>query len=114
MFRETGVPKTSVHHILRHEKRKKQILVHAMDKVNPDIPVEICEWVFTSDERKCFPDFIASSDKSLKFTGIGPRKIQGKKKNEQEIYQGCQCGVLCSRDLMGPHFFEATLQVATV
>jgi hypothetical protein len=51
--------------------------------------------------------------KSLRFTGIGPRKIQGKK-NEQEIYQGCQCGALFSRILTGPYFFEATLQGATV
>ena len=50
---------------------------------------------------------------SFKFTGIGPRKIQAKKKNEQVLYQGCQCGALCSRGLMGPHFFETTLQGAT-
>jgi len=50
----------------------------------------------------------------LKSAGIGPRKIQAKKKNEQVLYQGCQCGTLCSRGLMEPHFFEVTLQGATV
>lgn len=44
MFRETSVQKTSVHRILRHEKWKQQVLVHAMDKVNPDSPLEFCEW----------------------------------------------------------------------
>jgi hypothetical protein len=86
-----------------------------MDKVNPDSSVEFCVFFCTYDERESFPHSIASSDKvSFKFIGIGPRKIQAKKKNEQVLYQGCQCVALCSGGLMGPHFFEATLQGATV
>jgi hypothetical protein len=70
---ETGVPKTSVHGILWHERWKSylQRLINEINENGPDRRMEFCVWcVHTCDEREHLPDLIVCSDKVIfKFNG---------------------------------------------
>jgi hypothetical protein len=62
--RETGIPKTSVHRILRHVKYVTKLL-HVMNEDNPDCRMEFVSGFCTMrDKRESFPVVIIWSDKA--------------------------------------------------
>lgn len=73
MVRETGVPKSSAHRILKrfHWRRNIPTLIHALSEDDPDQIVEFCEWYLgKSMEDAAFPSKIFwSNEATFKLNG---------------------------------------------
>ncbi|XP_076322842.1 uncharacterized protein LOC143231904 isoform X2 [Tachypleus tridentatus] len=122
LSRETGIPKSNVHRILKRSQFKSSIpsLVHALNEDDPDRRVEFCEWYLArcaGDDE--FPLKIVWSDEStFKLNGSinrhnctywateNPHVTEEHHLNLSGVTVWCG---LSARGLIGPFFFQDTV-----
>ena len=119
---ETGIPKSSVHRILKRAQWKSFIpaLVHALNEDDPDRRVEFCEWYLAkcADDNEFPHKIIWSDEATFKLNGSinrhncsywaleNPHVTVERHLNLPGITVWCG---LSARGLIGPFFFESTV-----
>ena len=122
MARETGIPKSSAHHILKRINWKSYIpkLIHALNEDDPDRRAEFCEWYLGKcEEDAAFPSKIVWSDEaSFKLNGSinrhnctywapeNPHVTMEHHLNLPGVTVWCGISAL---GILGPFFFDQTV-----
>ena len=122
LSRETGIPKTSVHRILKRAQWKSFIpaLVHALNEDDPDRRIEFCEWYRArcADDNTFSMKIIWSDEATFKLNGSinrhncsywaqeNPHLTVERHLNLPGVTVWCG---LSAKGLIGPFFFEGTV-----